>query len=148
MLPRWSAGISLVFVVGCSGNGFEFAPVSGKVTIDGKPAVDFHVAFEPIGSQKNPNPGPGSIGVTNAEGIFTLLSVPGKTKGAVVGKHRIRIVVQKHGADGTDEDAAVTLQNASVPFQQLPARYHDSTELTFEVPSQGTSSANFDLSWK
>jgi prepilin-type N-terminal cleavage/methylation domain-containing protein len=33
-------------------------PVSGKVLIDGKPAGNVHVAFEPIGSRKNPNPGP------------------------------------------------------------------------------------------
>ncbi len=88
------------------------------------------------------------VGVTNAEGVFTRLSVPDKYKGAVIGKHCIRIVVQRSETDGTDKDAATVLKNATVAFRQLPERYNDSTELTCEVPTKGTTTANFELTWK
>ncbi len=146
MLSKWFAGALLAFVMGCSGEGFEFAPVTGKVTIEGQPAVDFHVSFEPIASGKSPISGPGSVGVTDSEGKFSLLSVPNKSQGAVVGKHRVRIVVQRR--DSEDEDAVVARLKKGDSFQQLPPKYHDSTELTFDVPAQGSNKANFELTWQ
>ena len=80
-------GACLVLVLaalGC-GSDYRLAPVSGRVTLNGKPLAGAHVHFQPIGSRAQPSPGPGSHGVTDAEGRFTL-QVDARQPGAVVGR--------------------------------------------------------------
>ena len=68
-----AAGGLLAAVVGCSG-GPKFAPVSGVVTLDGKPYAKAVVSFQPIGTADNPNPGRGSSAYTDENGRFVLKS--------------------------------------------------------------------------
>ena len=86
--------------VGCKGEGFTLAPVTGVVTADGKPVTDLKIVFYPRGTEENPTPGPFSTGMTDSEGKFTLVSRHGEP-GAVVGPHRVGFELP----DGMDAEA-------------------------------------------
>jgi hypothetical protein len=143
MRPVLMLSAVLLLAAGCGGG--KLAAVSGRVTIDGKPAPNVHVAFEPIGSADNPNPGYGSVGVTDAQGIYRLQTFwPKKENGAVVGKHRVRINLQGPQEGELGQFARPPGKKAAA-VPQLPWRYNEQTELTYEVPAGGTDGANFDL---
>jgi hypothetical protein len=96
------------------------------------------VNFQPI-SPGGANPGPGSAGVTDSDGRFTLKTVERRShSGAVVGKHTVRLQYRAEGDEST-EGVYETPDR-----QPLPAKAGDGT-LTFEVPAAGTDQANFEL---
>jgi len=78
---------------GCR-SGVELLPVSGVVTLDGKPVEQATVLFKP-------ESGPVAYGQTNADGRFEL-STAGR-KGAVPGKHKVSITKMKVTGVGNDE---------------------------------------------
>lgn len=121
-------------LLGCDSSPYQIAPVSGKVTLDGEPLVNALVSFQPIGAGGNQEPGPGSYGRTDKEGRFTLRVVDPDQPGAVVGQHQV--LISTATSDGGDADRTVG--------ERVPRRYRDG-ELQFEVPSGGTTAANFDL---
>src|SRR5262245_48265312 len=82
--------LALLLLLPCLGcGGVKYAPVSGKVTMDGQPLSNAHVNFQPI-AEGTMNPGPGSHGKTDENGNYTL-EVVGGGQGAVVGKHRVTV---------------------------------------------------------
>src|SRR5437773_4075322 len=85
-LGLFAAGL----VAGCGGDGPKLTPVSGVVKVDGKPYPNAMVSFQPTGGKDPMNPGKGSMGITDAQGRFTLV-YGGSENGAVVGKHTVRI---------------------------------------------------------
>jgi hypothetical protein len=131
MLP-----ISL-FLIGCGGgNGIPTASVSGKITMDDKPLANVSVTFQPQGGEKL-NTGGGSFGKTDEEGRFALEFVASGDSGAVVGEHRVSI--------STPEPEEAQQDDAFEFVDPIPARYNRSSTLTFEVPADGTTEANFAL---
>lgn len=82
---RRAAGAGLVCgllaLAGCGG-GPVLAPVTGKVTLDGKPLDRIAIEFHPDGE------GPRSTATTGADGTFTLQTDTGRP-GAVVGTHKV-----------------------------------------------------------
>lgn len=125
-------------LAGCGGPGYEAAPVSGRVTLDGQAMANVHVGFQPVSEGKdNPNPGPGSFGVTDAQGRYTLQLVGLDKAGAVVGTHRVRLAEQQPGA-GSDSDVGAPVRTA------LPASARDGS-IEFTVPKDGTDKADFPL---
>ena len=79
-----------VFLVGCQGQPYGVAAVSGTATLDGKPLPKASITFVPMATKDKPNPGPTAQGMTDAAGKFQV-SVDPQTPGAVVGKCRIYI---------------------------------------------------------
>jgi hypothetical protein len=75
----------LLTMVGCSGEP-RLAPVTGTVTVNGKPLDNVQVEFWPQVR------GPRSIGATDKDGRFTLTPDNGKGLGAVVGAHKVVLV--------------------------------------------------------
>jgi hypothetical protein len=126
----------------------ELAPVSWRVTVEGKGVAGLKVAFEPVGSKDHVNPGPESSAITDSQGRFVLATLLGGRPGAVVGPFRVRIrtVVREPAAGNQFLDPPPV--KGTQPVRHLPLRYNDKTELAFEVPTEGTNSANFELSWK
>src|SRR5262249_52810812 len=120
------------------------APVSGKVTIDGKPLSKVVVTFAPMGTKENMNPGPTASAVTDAEGRYALKLDAGKP-GAVVGKCRVYIntSLQERSKGGDELDAPGPFRRMAK--EKIPAKYSRQTELVFDVPAEGTGQANFDL---
>ena len=127
--------LSLLLLAGCnpSASSKPLAAVSGRITLDGQPLPNARVGFQPQGFGDRMNAGPGSYGKTDAEGHYTLITVSGKP-GAVPGMHRVAITTYKEDSSGE-----------VVREEQVPERYFDKDRIAFEVPTQGTEVANFDL---
>ena len=132
------SSLILLLVLGCGKPDYQLAPVSGRVTLDGDPIAEVHVMFEPLAVKGiNPNPGPNSVAVTDADGRYRLETIDPKEEGAVVGRHRVRLTLE-YVHDGRIEDFSPT-------DKVLPPCCRDGT-LEFDVPASGTRDANWDLS--
>jgi hypothetical protein len=136
MTWRW---IPVLLVLGLAlGCGdYRLAPVSGRITLNGEPLADAYVTFQPIGDKDHPNPGPGSVGKTDADGKYSLRTAGSQGNGAVIGKHRVTIRKGRPTKSGVNEDYTLYQET-------LPARYNSKTELEFEVTG-ATDHADFDL---
>jgi len=124
-----------LLVAGCSQSGPAVAPVSGRVTLDGKALPGVSVTFQPSG--QGTTPGTGSFGRTDADGRYTLqlISPNGKaSKGAVVGKHTVTFAAAS--TEGSDAGPGL----AENP---IPPKYQKG--IPFEVPPGGTDKADFAL---
>jgi hypothetical protein len=126
----------LLGIGGCSSD--NIAPVSGRVTLDGQPAAHVRVTFQPLGSAENPNPGPGSYAVTDADGHYALTVIGTNRRGAIVGKHRVSIQ-SSHGPSAEFPDAPPK------PAKPIPKQYNKESTLQFDVPRGGTTTADFAL---
>lgn len=143
LAPALLAGL-IAGVAGCGGPAI--VPVSGKVTVDGKPHPGLVVSFQPIGGKGNENPGRGSSAVTNASGEFTLV-YDGKANGAIPGKHLIRIFTQL-GAEPPPDDTRESDPSKfdkSKAIETIPADWHENSRHEFTVPPGGTREANFAI---
>jgi hypothetical protein len=129
-----------LLAAGCGGS--NVVAVSGRVTLDGKPLANAHVGFQPLAPAGKVDAGGGSYAITDSDGRYTLRMVEGDAAGAVVGKHRVEIVLRGSGADD-DTD-----RHGRPPKPPLPAKYNQDSRLTYDVPSGGTKDANFDLEAK
>jgi hypothetical protein len=135
---RASFSLSLVALVlaGCRGDSPQTASVSGRVTLNGRPLPNAAVMFQPIAGRDEINPGPGSVGTTDANGRYSLRVVGKNWKGAVVGKHRVRISLM---------EKEVSSDDSPKPPGFLQEKYYRKSQLQYDVPDEGTSDANFDL---
>lgn len=124
-------------VAGCA-PGTKSVPVSGVVTLDGKPLPEAHLTFQPATEGKIA--GAGSFAFTDSSGAYSLRTVDGDQPGAVVGKHRVEINLVTPSYDGDPAQRP--------PNKSLPAKYNRQTELQFDVPGGGTDKANFELKSK
>jgi len=154
---RWkwlSFALLLVLIVGCS-EGPKLAPVSGIVTLDGKPYANAAVSFQPIGGKGNESPGRGSMALTDKDGRFVLL-YENVQKGAVVGKHNVRISTMpgKGSTFPPDYDKSlgspdgIVLKKGEKPefdYDPIPGEWNEHSTKTFDVPAGGTDQANFDI---
>ena len=137
------AGLALL-TAGCSSEPYKTAPVSGQITLNGKPLAGAAVLFQPIATDGNNNPGPGSTGITDADGRYTLtLTTLREPKGAVVGKHMVRVTAH----DDTQQDPSDdTPKRQAKPLARVLAKYNQAKAiLEFDVPASGTKSADFKL---
>ncbi|MEX2308070.1 MAG: carboxypeptidase-like regulatory domain-containing protein [Pirellulales bacterium] len=110
-------------LAGCREGGPEIAPVSGRVTLDGRPLVNADVSFQPDGAQR------ASGGRTDADGRYQLMYKRGQ-EGAIVGEHTVRIWVSREIV-------------ANPPH--IPARYDTESELRREVKAGENNVFDFDL---
>ena len=147
--------ILFLVLAGCSEN---FPPVSGKVTMNGKPVPSLTVVFTPVGSPSDANPGPYSTGVTNGQGVFVLKTRHGDS-GAVPGPHRVGI---EYANAGAMSDLKLQLREADEKSKPSIKQQIDSLRASnksrikippnwiheFEVSKEGTSDANFELNSK
>src|SRR5262249_19326936 len=124
---------------GCAGS--NVAPVSGTVTLNGKPLAHATVVFQPESAGKNP--GPGSSGTTDEKGRYTLRVMTTKAPGALVGKHKVSITADEGDREG--ESSAPSSTNKVIRKALVPPEYNVQTKLTFDVPAGGSTSADFDL---
>lgn len=112
-------------MAGCSSSsGPPLGQVSGTVTLDGQTVADAEVLFVPASG----NP---SVGKTDQKGQYTL-AYDQKRKGAVIGKHTVRIT--KLGEPGSPNDTK----------NLLPEKYNQKSPLTAEV-KEGKNSFDFKL---
>ncbi len=82
-------GLALLLIVaaGCGRRGPTLLPVSGVVTLDGRPVAQAGIIFSPAEG------GPAASGSTDAQGKFQLRTV--NESGAVAGKHLVTVTKQE-----------------------------------------------------
>jgi len=115
-------------LTGCGGGpGVEIAPVSGRVTLDGRPVKGAYVEFIP---KKGGRP---SGGITDEEGRYTL-QYSLDDVGAVLGPARVLVTT------GDPE-------NPKERPELIPARYNKQTILEVEVTAD-QHEHNFELTKK
>ena len=130
-------------VAGC-GSGANIAPVSGVVKLDGKPYGKAVVSFQPIGTSANPNPGRGSSAYTDENGRFVLKS-DNTINGAVVGKHRVRIMTRGSDVVGQSPEGGSPDETPKPNLDPIPPEWNALSNVEFDVPPGGTDQANFDI---
>lgn len=89
-------------------------PVTGTITLDGRPLGGVVVSFQPAS-------GPGVLGMADESGRYEL-STPGRGRDAVAGTHSVWIEVP------VEADAASSVEGVLVtrmPIADVPARYVD-----------------------
>jgi hypothetical protein len=129
----------LAALLGCGGDG-NVAPVSGTVKLNGKPVAGVEVMFQPVASEGVNVPGAAAVGVTDTEGRFTAKLIGEQKPGATVGKNQVmfsgRAAAEDFSEDGTKRGK---------PAVAIPPRYSLDSKIFFEVPRDGTATADFDL---
>lgn len=108
--------------------------------MDGNPVSGAAVSFQPIAvNGESTVSNMGSYGKTDDQGNYSLKLIETDGEGASIGKHRVQVSIS--------EDLDTDVGRKTV--DKIPARYRGTdSELTFDVPAEGTQSANFDLSSK
>jgi hypothetical protein len=141
-VSRLSLLVALLVLSGCSKGPYDTASVSGRITLNGVPVADAAVMFQPVAPEGNINPGPGSYGITDADGRYSLKLVGKETPGAVVGKHKVRVENYTPPGDSSDDRPLKRSKQAT----SIPLKYNRGEAiLEFEVPAKGTDSADFEL---
>lgn len=114
-----------IWVMGCGGKpaGPEVIPVSGTVTLDGKPLADARVTFYPQVPKVNP-----SIGMTNAEGKYQLSH--GAARGAVPGSYKVIVehYVMPDGKPFKQDQEGMDIEQMKMQGKVapgVPAQYSD-----------------------
>lgn len=126
-----------IALAGC-GSGETLVPVSGRITLNGKPLAGVHVSFQP--RSRVPvaaSAGSASFGVTDSDGRYTLRTVTTDQPGAVPGQHEVRLSTPLP-ASTSDEDLA------SAAKDPIPADFRNG-KTEFTVPKEGTDKADFAL---
>jgi hypothetical protein len=141
-VSRLSLLAALLVLAGCSKGPYDVAPVSGRVTLNGQPVANVAVMFQPMAAGGNYNPGPGSYGITDADGRYTLKLIGKETAGAVVGKHKVRIENYTDPGDPSDDRPRKAVKHAN----PIPLKYNQGEAiLDFDVPAGGTDKADWPL---
>src|SRR5262249_54306793 len=119
-----TGAITWLVLAGCGpGDVPSVAPVTGVVTLDGKPLEGAVLTFEPETSRQ-------SSARTDAQGKDQL-SFNQPLKGAALGKHIVRISKRGDPSKGPNLD-------------EIPEKYNRRSELTAEVKS-GENHIDFEL---
>ena len=126
---------ALATFAGC-GPGIKVAPVSGVVTLDGKPLANAHLAFQPQAAKGTVNAGTGSYAISDANGAsacdWPIRTGQGPWSPVIVWK-------------STCGMRPTTGSRTRPPQKTLPVKYNRDSVLTFEVTAGGADKANFDL---
>jgi len=114
---------SILAFCGCSRSGPDLAPVSGRVTLNGKPVENIKVMFHPDG-EKSP-----SLGRTDKDGAYLLRYKRG-VEGGSVGWNVVRLQTVTEVTHGP---------------QLVPQKYISGSDLRREVKA-GNNTFDFELS--
>lgn len=135
----------VVLVVGCSHRDSalpKLMPVSGVVTINGKPASGVTIRFAPIETTR----GSGAYGFTDKFGKYELIACRGG-KGAPVGEYQV-VAEKLVMPDGSDFPIGSNIPPMESKARQiLPDKYSNPTESTLKASvGEGLNTIDFSLS--
>lgn len=119
-----AAGLAIM-ALGCGGtSGPPLQPVTGTLTIDGKPVSNVQVSFMPT----DPT-GPVASGTCDASGRYELYSGQANRKGAVAGSYKI-VLNQLSSSNPEDDTARYTSGSGGPPKQTtlpFPSEFQQSS---------------------
>ncbi|MFI4876659.1 MAG: carboxypeptidase-like regulatory domain-containing protein [Blastopirellula sp. JB062] len=135
---RWLSVALLLTACGCAGEQLdpEYKPVTGTVTLDGRPLPDAQLSFVPLGS------GSSGSGFTDESGKYQLYYAA-RRPGAKFGENRVFITKSKPSTGKQGEFAGMR----EADIEMLPARYNRKTELTANIEDK-RNVIDFDLKSK
>jgi hypothetical protein len=124
-LGLWAAVCGLA---GCGGTVDGLIPVTGTVTVDGKPGDGAAVAFVP----KDGTPGNGGTAAAGADGKYEIVSPQGK-KGLAPGTYKVTVSYRRNPDGSAPDPKAPPIESQAVEW--LPAKFsdRDKTELSATV---------------
>jgi hypothetical protein len=132
------ASLLVAFVASGCNSGPQLAEVEGTVKVNGQPVDNIQVEFWPTSS------GPKSIGVTDAQGRYTLTTDTNR-KGAVVGSHKV--VLKDVGIMGdkflgrAGEDVDMTKGKKS----RIPTNFNDVSKTPIEKTVKAGEKNQIDI---
>jgi hypothetical protein len=115
----------------------DYKPVTGTITLDGKPLADAYITFSPDGG--------GSTGsdYTDENGVYELFYAV-ERPGGKLGKNTVSITKDDASLYSDTEEGAEGGPVAEDMYELIPARYNTETELTATVEDKDNV-INFDL---
>lgn len=134
----------LVLATGCGGGSRKIVPVSGVVTVDGRPAEGVIVTFQPLAAKDEGDPGRGSSAITGPDGRYVLV-YDGEKEGALTGKHRVKISPQFVGGKANPDETEGEGNTGLRLNYKIPPSWSDESKVEFEVPPGGTDKADFNI---
>jgi len=147
---RWPLRfVFLALLAGCGKPPIAHVPVTGQITLDGRPVPGLGVAFNPTGD----TPGDGGRCVTRDDGHYQLSALRGQA-GVVAGTYDVTIAVVPGGIlkmneaeQNTPPTPATIAQPENLPSQSVKGKFTDRIAKisAVEVPETGVQ-INFQLS--
>ena len=134
----FALGLSYFLICGCGGSGArQVAPVSGVVTIDGKPLTQGTVTFVPTVGQS-------AKATINPDGSYVMTTYS-SSDGAPVGENRVMVDAAIRGRSGSDD-----LLGMSIIESPIPREYADigTSKLVFKVEADTDNKFDITLSSK
>lgn len=122
---------------GCNRSPYKLVPGSGVVTIDDRPLPGASVNYQPIGKTTR-DPGPGSFGITDQQGRYTLELVDPARPGVIAGEHRVTITTAGQSADAASDE----LNRGD--FNKLPPYCSDGS-IRITVPESGSDTLDIQI---
>jgi hypothetical protein len=127
-ITRYRTVISLLclcFAAGCSKEGPTRYKVTGKVTLNGKPAPAFEIFFQPDASKGNSGPG---AAVKGRNGVYETRT----SKGVTYGPHLVSIVAFDGIPNAESKDGNAVTAKPHQTTVTIPAK---DSEQNFDVPA-------------
>jgi hypothetical protein len=145
-MPRLAVALTLVWLLlaGCGPRRPTTFPVTGTVTVGGKPVAGATVLFQPVGG------GVPGRGVTTADGGFTLTTFE-QGDGAIAGRHRVAVSkVTMSGVSATEDGVAAPVTSGEIRETWVtPRKYADVETSGLEVDvASGMAPVTFALEAK
>lgn len=133
------AGAFAGLILGCGPSSPAVKPVTGIVTLDGKPVADAEVGFSPL----IPGQGLSAVGKTGADGSFVLNAQGARPgRGTAVGEYAV--TVRKYEAPSSAQSSSDESNENLKPL--VPRKYMDkSTSPLKATVSSGENSFQFEL---
>lgn len=126
---------SLVMIVsfGCGNSESERVPVSGTITLDGKPLASGAISFLPVGRGT-------SAGTTIFNGEFSITRASGPSPG------RYRVEIDSYETTGEKiPDSDLVGRTTQRTRQVIPAKYNRESTWIVDVKSDGNKPFVFEL---
>lgn len=146
--------MTVLLLQGCGGSSDlpTLVPVTGTVTVDGKPMAGVTVRFYPMKDGES-QPGRTPSGITDESGKFEL-TYSGNNRGAIPGQYFASVSFEDwqpeypEGFDAESASAAERKKYETPPVQIAPQFSGSETSLEVEVKSGGNEPFKFDVeSW-
>ncbi|MBW3599543.1 MAG: hypothetical protein KY475_20005 [Planctomycetes bacterium] len=131
--------VAIAFLSGCNEeSGPETHPVTGQVTIDGKPAEGLQITFNPVEAGKEP-----ASGNVGPDGSYTLYTGVAGKPGAPPGKYKITL---SDPADTSYMEAEGGGDPTKVTTGRVPEEYKSVETSPKEVEvTAGTNTINIEI---
>ena len=135
--------LSVTALIGCGQSGPAVHPVSGTVTVGGKPVQNVQVTFMPTEPSR-----PIASGNVDADGRYVLTSGATNRSGAVAGAYKV-VLSQLDGASQQELDARYTSGTGGpppVPKAAFPDEYKSAETSPKQVDvAAGSNTINIEI---